>query len=243
MDFLEINGNNLLFSLCLGVIPVLVWLWFWLREDLRPEPRFVLLLTFFMGMIAVGLAFVFENGIFIIGEKLNVEKTAIGFSIILFFWALIEEILKYLAAKHAALKRPCFDEPIDAIIYMITSALGFAALENFFFLLNVFETNGILTGFITGNLRFLGATLLHTATSAIIGASIAFSFFHKENRRRNAIGGIIIATVLHFIFNYFIMKVEGVDILKIFIPLWIAIIAIIFIFEKVKRIKKINYYV
>lgn len=238
MDFLEINGNNFLFSLGLGVIPVLMWLWFWLKEDARPEPKSVLLLTFFMGMTAVGLAFIFENGILIIGQSLGIEKTAVGFGAILFFWALVEEILKYLAAKRAALKRPSFDEPIDAIIYMITAALGFAALENFFFLLNVFETNGVLTGFITGNLRFLGATLLHTATSAIVGASIAFSFFHKENRRRNVIGGIIIATILHFIFNYFIMKIEGVDILKIFIPLWIAIIAIIFIFEKVKRIKK-----
>lgn len=238
MGFLETNGNNLLFSVGLGVIPVFVWLWFWLKEDLRPEPKFILLLTFFMGMIAVGLAFVFENGILIIGQALEIEKTAIGFGIILFFWALIEEILKYLAAKHAALKRPCFDEPIDAIIYMITAALGFAALENFFFLLNVFEADGILTGFITGNLRFLGATLLHTATSAIVGASIAFSFFHKENRKRNVIGGIAIATILHFIFNCFIINIEGTNILKVFIPLWIAIIVIIFIFEKVKRIKK-----
>lgn len=238
MDFLEINGNNLLFSLCLGVIPVLVWLWFWLKEDINPEPRSALLLAFFMGMATVGMAFILENAIFIIGEKLNIEKTALGFTIILFFWALIEEILKYMAAKHAALKKPCFDEPIDAIIYMITAALGFAALENFFFLLNIFEADGILTGFITGNLRFLGATLLHTATSAIVGASIAFSFFHKENRQRNIMGGIALAAILHFIFNYFIMKIEGVDILKVFIPLWVAIIVIIFIFEKVKRIKK-----
>ncbi|MBU2109946.1 PrsW family intramembrane metalloprotease [Patescibacteria group bacterium] len=236
MGFLEINSNNLFFSLALGIIPALIWLWFWLREDLRPEPRSILFLAFFAGMLAVGIAFIFENAILFVAQELNFEKTAVGFAVVLFFWALIEEILKYLAAKHAALKKPCFDEPVDALIYLITAALGFAALENFFFLLN---SDGLLSSFITGNLRFLGATLLHTATSAVVGASIAFSFFHKESRKRNVIGGIAIATILHFIFNYFIINMrDGVDILKVFIPLWIVIIVIIFIFEKVKRIKK-----
>jgi len=239
MAILEINGNSFLFSLILGFVPVFVWLWFWLKEDIRPEPRSVLLITFFAGMVAVGFAFLAENAVLILGQFLQIEKAPLGFAIILLFWAIIEEILKYLAANHAALKRPCFDEPIDALIYMITAALGFAALENLFFLLNIFEGEGFLAGFITGNLRFLGATLLHTATSAIVGASIAFSFFHKENRRRNVIGGIIIASILHFVFNYFIINMRnGVDILKVFIPLWITIIIIIFIFEKVKRIKK-----
>lgn len=239
MGFLETNSNNLFFSLGLGIIPALIWLWFWLREDLHPEPRYILFLAFFAGMLAVGLAFIFENAILFVGQELNFEKTAAGFAVILFFWALIEEVLKYLAAKHAALKKPCFDEPVDALIYLITAALGFAALENVFFLLNICGSEGLLSGFITGNLRFLGATLLHTATSAVVGASIAFSFFHKEDRKRNVIGGVAIATVLHFVFNYFIINMkEGVDILKVFIPLWFAIIVIIFIFEKVKRIKK-----
>lgn len=237
MGFLEFNSSNLFFALALGILPALLWLWFWLREDPHPEPRSILILTFIAGMAAVFLAFFLEYAVLKSFEKINIEKTLFGSVIILFLWALIEEVVKYLAAKHTALENPNFNEPVDALIYLITAALGFAALENVFFLFDICEKGGMLSGLITGNLRFIGATLLHTATSAVVGASIAFSFFHKEDRRRNVVGGVILATILHFIFNYFIIKIEGVNVLKIFIPLWIAIIAIIFIFEKVKRIK------
>jgi RsiW-degrading membrane proteinase PrsW (M82 family) len=158
--------------------------------------------------------------------------------VLLLLWAFTEEILKYLAAWKIAFVKPCFDEPIDALVYLITAALGFAALENIFFILKTFSTDGMLSSFITGNLRFIGATLLHTATSAIVGASLAFCFFHKEKRKYNVLGGLLLAGFLHFIFNYFIIKSSGENVLKIFIPLWLGIIIIIFIFEKVKRINK-----
>ena len=41
-----------------------------------------------------------------------------------------EEVAKYLIIKIRILRDPEFDEPIDAMIYMIIAGLGFAALEN-----------------------------------------------------------------------------------------------------------------
>jgi RsiW-degrading membrane proteinase PrsW (M82 family) len=215
-------------ALASGIIPALFWLWFWLKEDPHPEPRWVLMATFFGGMFVVGGALVAEYLI-----SLYFSGT-----IMLLLWAFSEEFLKYFAAWRIALTRPSFDEPIDALVYLITAALGFASLENILFSLKSFSITGLLSGFITSNLRFIGATLLHTACSAVVGASIAFCFFHKEKMRYNVIGGIVLATVLHFIFNYFIIKSSGENILKIFLPLWMGIIIIIFICEKVKRIKK-----
>ena len=234
----SITLTALFFAIAGGILPALLWLWFWLKEDKkRPEPRRTLFLVFFAGMLVVPLALFFENSVFLIEKKLGIEKTFLGMAALLFLWALIEEILKYLAAKYSALKKISFDEPIDALIYLITAALGFAALENIMFLLKTFKAENMMLGVITGNLRFVGATLLHVATSAIVGASIAFSFFRKENRKRNLFIGILSATVLHFVFNYFIMTSNGDSILKVFIPLWIFIIAVIFLFEKVKHIK------
>jgi protease PrsW len=152
-------------------------------------------------------------------------------------WAFAEEFLKYLAASKIAMNKPSFDEPIDAIIYMITAALGFASLENVLFSIKSFLSTGLVFGFITSNLRFIGATLLHTACSAVVGASIAFCFFHGEKRKYNVAGGIILATILHFVFNYFIINSGGENIIKIFLPLWLGIIVIILICEKIKRIK------
>ncbi|MBU4223746.1 PrsW family intramembrane metalloprotease [Patescibacteria group bacterium] len=223
----KITATTVFFIISGGILPALFWLWFWLKEDRHPEPRGVLLLTFFAGMAAVAAALPIEYLFSLFSSG----------TIMLLLWAAIEEILKYLAARETAFTKSSFDEPIDAIVYMITAALGFAALENIFFIFQSFSLDGPLLSFITGNLRFIGATLLHTATSAIIGASIAFSFFHKEKRIFNVIGGIMLAVILHFFFNYFIIKSSGANILKIFIPLWLGIIIIIFICEKIKRLK------
>jgi RsiW-degrading membrane proteinase PrsW (M82 family) len=224
-----ITTNNVIFAVFGGFLPVILWLWFWLREDPHPEPKKIILLTFFYGMVTVAIAMLFEYGV----------KIYFSGAIMFLLWAIIEEILKYLAANNAALKRPSYDEPVDALVYMITAALGFACLENILFIFKAVSSEGMLVSLITGNLRFIGATLLHASSSAIVGASLAFSFFHKESRRVNLLGGLLLASFLHFLFNYFIIKNSGENILKIFIPLWIVTIVIFFIFEKVKRIKSI----
>lgn len=234
-----INSNQIFLSISLGLLPPILWLWFWLKQDSkRPEPRKVIILTFMAGMGAVLIALPLELGISYIMERISVPTAIVATSATLFLWALIEESLKYLSARLAALRRACFDEPIDAIIYLITAALGFAALENIFFLLKIYYNEGMMAGIITGNLRFVGSTLLHTATSAIVGSSIAFSFYPPKRRLPNLIASLILVSVLHFIFNFFIIKSEGMGVLKIFIPLWLVIIFIIFIFEKVKLIRQ-----
>ncbi len=37
----------------LGLVPALIWMWFWLKEDTHPEPHKMLTLSFFGGMAAV----------------------------------------------------------------------------------------------------------------------------------------------------------------------------------------------
>lgn len=227
----HLTATNFFYAISGGFLPSLLWLLFWLKEDKKhPEPKRAILAAFLGGMAAVPVAMGLEYFTLVyIGIA-----GASGFAI----WAFIEEILKYFAAKKMAFAKKYFDEPIDALVYMITAALGFASLENTFFIFKSLLDSSIIEGINTGNMRFIGATLLHTASSTLVGAAIAFSFFHKEDRRRNVIGGLLLAGLLHFTFNYFIMKSEGGNILKILMPLWLAIIAIIFVFEKIKKIKR-----
>jgi RsiW-degrading membrane proteinase PrsW (M82 family) len=213
-----------------GLLPALLWLWFWLKEDSKsPEPRSLILLAFVAGMIAVPLAIPLER---------YAETVATG-GAVLVLWSVIEEVLKYAAALIAVLWRRAVDEPIDPVIYMITVAIGFAALENTLFLLSPLLEGDVVTGILTGNLRFLGATLLHTLASAIIGIALALSFYKRTAVKWvYAAGGVILAVLLHAVFNSFIMKSNGESILSIFFAVWIGIIAIIFLFEKVKHIRK-----
>lgn len=234
MDF-----NDIIFSLCGGILPSFLWLWFWLREDrLHPEPRRLLFLTFLFGMLSVIPALLLEQGIAVFLRNTALSAAAGGF-LILALWALVEEIVKYVAAKEAALKKKDFDEPVDALVYMITAALGFAALENVIFLVQTCMDYGILSGFVIGNLRFVGATLIHILSSATVGASIAFCFFHKEKRGRNLFFGIFFATLLHALFNYFIIESGGKNVFGVFAPFWVLVIPLLYVFDKVKKLKQV----
>lgn len=230
---------NIIFAIIIGFIPALVWLWFWLKEDSEhPEPKRIIAYTFFAGMMATVLALAGEQLVYFFGNKTVLMTLGSGFIFLLIF-ALIEEVSKYLAARRG-LNSAAFNEPIDAIIYLITAGLGFAALENILFIANASIIAGSFApGFMTGSMRFLGATLLHSATSAIVGIFIGFSFYQKRWKKViNSFIGIILATLLHALFNFYIIKAGDGQIFKIFAALWLIVLIIILLFEKVKRIKK-----
>jgi len=222
-----ISGTTVFFALLGGILPALLWLWFWLREDkARPEPRGMILLSFMVGMLVIPFAILLEQG---------TKYLALGGGA-LFVFAAIEESLKYIAGYVFVLRRKSNDEPIDAIIYMITIALGFAALENALFLLGPLVDGGIIQTILTGNFRFLGATLLHTLASAVVGASIALGFYKTPRIKRLYVGiGLMLAITLHGLFNFFIISSDGDKVLTVFFFVWVGIIALILLFEKVKK--------
>jgi RsiW-degrading membrane proteinase PrsW (M82 family) len=215
-----------------GILPALFWLWFWLREDSKkPEPTRLILRTFVAGMAVVPLALPMQ--------KLALELFA-GASLIV-VWVVIEETLKYALALGVILWHKAVDEPIDYVIYLITIALGFAALENALFIWNPLVSGDLSGSIITGNFRFLGATLLHVLASGIIGVFLAFSFYRSDKTKLIAgTFGLFIAIVLHTLFNLFIMDANGETILSIFFTVWLFVIALFLVFEKVKRIRPIR---
>ena len=89
-------------------------------------------------------------------------------------------------------------------------------------------------------MRFLGATLLHVAGSGTLGLFMAFGFYlNKESRKMYLFTGLIVAIILHTIFNYLIIK-SGSDLFLVFGGVWLAVIGLILIIEKVKTIKAVN---
>ncbi len=221
-------------------MPSLLWLAFWLFEDrCQPEPKRYLFLTFVLGMAVVwpvlGL------------ERIAVQYIEPGYMAgvaatpaLLLAWAFAEEIGKFLAGLLGGILWPVFDEPLDAVIYMVTAALGFAAMENSLFLFGSLN-EGTLHGIITGDLRFIGATLLHTLSSATIGISLAYSYYKPVGSRRLfAFMGVILASSLHTLFNFFILGTGGDSTFGIFFCIWLGIIALLLAVESIKTPQK-NY--
>lgn len=212
-----------------GLIPALFWLWFWLKEDRqRPEPLFLIGLAFLAGMAVVPIA-------------LPLQKLAIEIyseDNLVFVWVIIEEVLKYAAALIFILWNTQVDEPIDLIIYLIAIALGFSALENALFIFNPLVVGDYLNSALTGTFRFLGASLLHVLASGTVGALLAFAYY-KSNKLKMIYGlfGLFLAIVLHALFNFFIMDASGEAILGVFLFVWMGIIVLFLVFEKVKLIE------
>jgi RsiW-degrading membrane proteinase PrsW (M82 family) len=220
----------ILIALVAGLIPALFWLWFWLREDkARPEPRTLIVSSFLAGMLVVPAVLPLQK---FAAARFSGDE-------LIFVWVVIEEVLKYSAALIVVLWNKAVDEPIDAIIYMITIALGFSALENALFIFNPLVAGQFIESIITGHFRFLGATLLHVLASGTVGVLMAFAFYKaKAVRIAYATFGLFIAIALHALFNFSIMGARGETILSVFLLVWIGIIILFLIFEKVKRITR-----
>ncbi|MBL8157981.1 PrsW family intramembrane metalloprotease [bacterium] len=213
-----------------GIFPALAWLWFWLKEDSRnPEPRRLIALAFITGMLTVMIVIPIQK--FVAGYL--VTQTAIFAA-----WSTIEEFTKYIMAWLLVLHRRENDEPVDAVIYMVAVALGFAGLENALFLLSPLAGDTVMQTVMTGNLRFIGATLLHVFSSATVGIFLAFSFYRSRlTKEWYAACGVILASLLHIGFNFLILNTADEHLLRAFAGVWVGVIAVLFALEFVKRIK------
>ena len=218
----------LFFALAGGLFPALFWLWFWLKEDtFHHEPRGLIIATFFGGMLAALVSLALEK--IVLGYPLSLNTVII-------IWAAIEELTKLIAAAVFALSRRAYDEPVDAVVYMICAALGFAAIENTLFILQPLQLRNLIQGLITGNMRFIGASLLDVvASSSVIGLFLAVSFYKSKAAKKVYVFiGLVAAIVLHTLFNLFI--INGNNAFLVFVSVWLAVMLLLIAFEKVKKI-------
>lgn len=225
-----IDIETIVYALLGGILPALVWLAFWLHEDYKhPEPRGLILKTFLLGMVAV---------IFVLPFQKTVDAFLPGTTLVaIILWVVLEEVFKLAAAYFGGLRSVEDNEPIDPIIYMITAALGFVALENALFIFGPLIGEDIMKSVITGNLRFIGASLLHVVSSGIIGVSLAFSFYKSRAVRIIlTILALILAVIFHTGFNLAIIYWDNSGATLAFSLVWASAILLLLAFEKAKTI-------
>ena len=222
---------NFLVVLVLAFIPSILWLVFFLKEDIHPEPRKLLVFTFCAGALisvpVLVIQVVFQK---FVAQPLNASI------LLIFGLALIEEVFKFLSAYWSVNEEPAFDEPVDAMIYAIVAALGFATVENLFIMgdkMYYLSLSSLLMSVSTLGFRFIGATLLHGLSSAFVGYYWALG--RKVGKAKKYIAlGLGIAVVIHFIFNYLVYQFENASMLY---PSIFLVFAAIFIFKDFSKLK------
>ncbi|MFA6364983.1 MAG: PrsW family glutamic-type intramembrane protease [Candidatus Paceibacterota bacterium] len=215
-----------------ALLPAFLWLFFFLKEDAHPEPRTRLIKTFLFGALmsvpALGLQLFFENSF---GGRVA------SFMILTFLFSAIEESAKFVGAYGAARHSIDFDEPMDAMIYMLVAGLGFATVENLFIIGSTMYPLQLGGVFIMGEtliFRFIGATLLHALSSALVGYYWARGITIGEEKYFVVIG-ILVATAAHGIFNSLVYGFQTVNLL---IPSLFLVGVSFFVFKDFEKIKK-----
>jgi RsiW-degrading membrane proteinase PrsW (M82 family) len=233
---------SIIIFIIFGMLPSLIWLSYYLRKDMHPEPKRMILNVFLWGALITLPVFFVQIGLtnLLDGFSLNplVRSLIYWFLII----ALSEEFFKYLVIRIKVYNSPHLDEPLDVMLYMVVAALGFAAIENVLYLfapIGQMSFNQLISRtLIIDLIRFVGATFLHTLCSAVIGYSIAISFCEVRWKKITFITGIIIATALHGLYNFSIIILNGY--IKFIIPVVVILTLAFLVFSGFERLKKMK---
>jgi len=223
---------NIIYLLFFGCLPSIIWLIYFLREDIHPEPKREIFLIFLFGMLSAFGAAILEIAF------------QYSFNFISHFWSalltliiitpIIEEFLKYFVVREIVIFNSVVDEPTDIPIYMITSAMGFAALENIFLMVSFISPLKVETLISLSSGRFLTATLLHALSSGIFGVAISFSFYYFYRKKIYFLFGFLGSILLHSFYDSYIMSVGSL--LGVLIFLFVLLVFLIILFRKLKRL-------
>ena len=230
---------NFFISSFLGILPIVLWLVFFLWQDiLKPEPLKWLMIFFGLGILITPLVWYGES---LYLKLLRIDmNVSLSFLNVIFVYggiAVIEELAKFFSAYFILKRNKYFDEAIDAMIYLIVLALGFGLVENILAASQEIVNGSLLLPvFQTMSLRFIGANLLHALSSGVIGFFWALSLL--KNKKPYLYWGLILGIALHFFFNLVIIKFGGTAVFLVSLGLFFVTIGLLWAFDLLKKIKK-----
>ncbi|MDI3280070.1 MAG: PrsW family glutamic-type intramembrane protease [Bacillota bacterium] len=186
----------MLLLLVVSLVPGLLWVWFFYRQDrYEAEPRWLVIRAFWYGLLAVFPAALIES---YFQPFLHRPDSLVR--LFLFTTAgvgLVEEVAKFTAAYLAVGSSPHFNEPMDGIVYTVAAGLGFAALENLFYT-QVF-------GWGVAPVRAVATSLAHASFSGIAGFYWGLGLLDAARTRRFLARGLLYAVWWHGLYDWLVL--------------------------------------
>ena len=166
--------------LVLAVAPGIFWLWFfWRKDKFEREPASYIVRTFLLGA-AVVLPAAFIENFLSVGEGVT-DMMIVG---------VVEELGKFLAVYLYVYRKSEFNEVMDGIIYSAAASLGFASLENLFYIMEFGP--GVIVG------RAILSTLGHVLFASFWGYALGLK---KITGKNTVFTGLILSMAAHGIYN------------------------------------------
>lgn len=178
-----------------GVAPGLALLsYFYLKDEYESEPISVVLRTFIYGALLV-FPIMFVQHVL---ETEYIIKTE--FADAFLSSSLLEEFFKWFILFYAIYPHVEFDEPFDGIVYGVAVSLGFATVENVFYLL----ANGISHAMV----RALLPVSSHALFGVIMGFYIGKAKFSEGKKAKWIMISLLLPILLHGLYDFILLSEE-----------------------------------
>jgi RsiW-degrading membrane proteinase PrsW (M82 family) len=198
--------------LLLSLAPVFILLaYVYFRDKYEKEPLGLLLKGFIAGVIILfPVAFLEQKLMTLFPELSGLGKAAYeGFIVA----GTSEEFFKFAVLYLIFWRNRNFNEKFDGIVYAVSVSLGFAAIENVFY---VFEGS-----YSVGFLRAVTAVPAHTLFGIMMGYFLGLAKFIPERKEEFLWKAVMIPILFHGSYDFFVLSGHPLLVL-LFIPLLIV---------------------
>ena len=210
------------------ILPSILIVLFFVQSDKFKEPTSEIIKVFFYGILITIPAFFINSYLSGIWASTQMNE---GLRSSFFSAAPVEEGLKLAVLYFLVYKMKDFNEPIDGIVYGVTVSLGFATLENFYYvyvLADYYETTSMSMAL----LRSFSAVPAHAIFGVFMGYFfMRYAFIKKGD---NLIFAFLVPFTLHGCYNLFTMSNFLISLILIIVSWFIALK----MFSKLKKRQK-----
>ena len=218
-QFSQLSLEQTLFYLAIAILPAIFFMiYIYRNDDKEKEPPLLLLKCIIGGLLSVPIAIILEmiaEAVVIYLLENVVSATRVNYGILTaIFVGLIEEGAKFFFLYKFTWKDKAFNYRFDGIVYAVFVSLGFAALENVFYVFNygtgVALQRALLT--IPGHMSFavyMGLYYGHAKVSEAVN--------NPDAKSLNLKAAYAFAVLLHTIFDATLMVESDIGLIIFFI--------------------------
>ena len=220
--------------LLVTILPSILIVLFFVKSDRFKEPTKEIIKVFFLGILITIPAYFLNTYLSEIWYSTNASEGLISSFLTA---APVEEGLKLSVLYFFVYKMKDFNEPVDGIVYGVTVSLGFATLENIYYvylLADYFETTSMTLAI----LRSFSAIPAHAVFGVFMGYFfMKYAFIKKGD---NLIFAFLIPFVLHGCYNLFTSSNFIISLILIIIS-WIIALRMFARLKKTQKTKRREY--
>ena len=218
-QFSQLSLEQTLFYLAIAILPAIFFMiYIYRNDDKEKEPPLLLLKCIIGGLLSVPVAIILEmiaEAVIIYLLENVVSATRVNYGVLTaIFVGLIEEGAKFFFLYKFTWKDKAFNYRFDGIVYAVFVSLGFAALENVFYVFNygtgVALQRALLT--IPGHMSFavyMGLYYGHAKVSEAVN--------NPDAKALNLKAAYAFAVLLHTIFDATLMVESDIGLIIFFI--------------------------